>query len=24
MRSDKTDTRFAAMIFLGAAIIHSR
>jgi transposase len=24
MRSDKTDTSFAAMIFLGAAIIHSR
>ena len=24
MRRDKTDTSFAAMIFLGAAIIHSR
>jgi transposase len=24
MRSNKTDTSFAAMIFLGAAIIHSR
>jgi hypothetical protein len=24
MRSDKTDTSFAAMIYLGAAIINSR
>jgi transposase len=24
MRSDKTDTSFAAMIFLGATVIHSR
>jgi hypothetical protein len=24
MRSDKTDTSFAAMVFLGAIVIHSR